>query len=454
MPAFSIDININHIYFFLIFLSYFIREVVLEIISNILKKDPNIDYTFGNSKNATKKLFNMYVYTIANFFSLFCICIISIRSKRKSRSSEELVKKKSAKDLQYIYTNDLPVNRKKILIKTLMLTICDFTAQFCVFLLYIFVNDDQKLEVKERFDTLCIFNILSKYLFSSLILKTRYYRHHYLSIIINIFCLILLGAFELNRIPFTFGIALYLLTRIFSQIVYSLEDVVGKKALKEEFLSPYSLLVYKGVYETIILLICSIPFLFFRRDGIIIFSKMKVFLNSYTKSIIYFILMICNFSYNIFIWTIIDRFSPNDYAMAMVIEGITDKLFALHENKDFNVGYFILGFIFYLILIFGISIHSEIIIINKCGLNEYTKKRVGTKGEEDYELATNMVRGNTYSFDDEEEIKQNKNYKRLSAIGREKGGNLDVNLDENISKSRSKSILNPITMPINENNEV
>ena len=206
-------------------------------------------------------------------------------------------------------------------------------------------------------------------------------------------------------------------------------------------------MAYKGVYEIIILLICSIPFLFYKRDGKIIFSKMNVFLNSYTKVFFYFMLMICNFSYNIFIWMIIDRFSPNDYAMAMVIEGITDKLFILFENKDFNTVLFILGFIIYLILIFGICIHSEIIIINKCGLNEYTKNSVGAKGDEDYALATCIDRGNTFSFD-EEEIKQKKDLKRYSTIETEKMGIFKSNLDENNSKSRSKTIKNPLNMTI------
>ena len=68
--------------------------------------------------------------------------------------------------------------REKI-IRTLILAICDFFAQYNIFLLYFLVNDDSLLDVKERMDLLCIINILSIYLFSKILLKTRYYKHHY-----------------------------------------------------------------------------------------------------------------------------------------------------------------------------------------------------------------------------------------------------------------------------------
>lgn len=77
-----------------------------------------------------------------------------------------------------------------------------------------------------------------------------------------------------------------------------------------------------------------------------------------------FLSMILNFTYNIFIWIIIDRFSQNEFAMVMVIEGMIEKIIVLLNNKEFKTYLYILSFIIYLILIIGICIHSEIIIIN------------------------------------------------------------------------------------------
>ena len=58
------------------------------------------------------------------------------------------------------------------LIRTLILTLCDFFAQYSVFILYFLYNDDNLLVVKERMDFISIISILSIYLFSMIILKT------------------------------------------------------------------------------------------------------------------------------------------------------------------------------------------------------------------------------------------------------------------------------------------
>ena len=410
MSFLSFDINKNHIYFILIFISYFIREVSLEKMKDYLNKESDDDdFKFGNSKNVVKKLFNMYIFTLSNLLSFICIIIIKINTRHKLRSSETIRSDhKSAGQIKLIYSGNLPINKKKLLIRTLILTLCDFFAQYSVFMLYFLCNDDNLLVVKDRMDFISIINILSIYLFSMIILKTCYYKHHYLSFVINVFCLIILCAFELQALHFNKYIISYLAVRALSQILYSLEDVFGKMALIEEFLSPYSLLIYKGIYELIILILFSIPFFFIKRKDIIIFSKFDVFINTSLKVFLYFIVMVLNFSYNILIWIIIDRFSPNDLAMTTVIENITDKLLMLINKDDFKVYLYIISFTIYLILIIGVCIHNEIIIINKYGLNEYTKKRLGTKGDEDVELTRKTNRISNCSFNEENIIKKKK----------------------------------------------
>ena len=447
MSILSFNINLNHIFFLLIFLNYFLREVALEGINKILK---NEKYKFGNSPKTTRKLFNMYIYTLSNLFSFVCIIIINKRTRRYSlKSSETLDKSLSSNTLEYIYTDDLPINKTKLLTRTFILTICDFIAQCIVFLIFLIVNDDDKLDLNERLDTLCIFNILSKYLFSKIILKTKYYKHHYISFAINIFCLILLGSIEITQIKNkTKPLIIFIFIRISSQIIYSLEDVVGKRALIEEFLSPYSLLAYKGVYELVILLIFSIPFFFIKRGGKNIFSLMGVFFDEFERIVLFFIIMILNFTYNILIWIIIDRFSPNDYAMAMVIEGITDLIILLiYDRKEIKIWLYILRTIIYFILIFGTCIHSEIIIINKYGLNENTKKRFAQIGDEDYQLAKNYTRASANSFDNDDEEKIEK--KRSVSKELKKVGTLKK---INIPKFRAKTI-SPFNLQNMENIE-
>ena len=433
MSIISFDMSLNHIYFLLAFVFYFIRQYFYSAISSLVGKE---NYKFGNSKKATKKLFNMYTLIISDLFSVIFVLIIKLRTKEINLDLNEkkIDKKTSSADLEMIYNDDLPINRKKLLVRTLLLSICDFLSQVCLFLIYFFVNDDKEFDSMNKVDISCVINILSKFLFSRLILKTHFYKHHYLSLGINILFLIILCILEIIEMEHTLVKVLYSATRIFSTLCYSLGDIVGKRALVEEFLTPYSLLLFKGLYEIFILLIFSIPFIFIERDDEIVFSKMIVFMNSGKKIIFNIVYMISNFIYNIFIWIIIDRFSPNDRAMASVIEAITDKIFTLifQTNKFVeNLFFSIMSIIIYFILIIGICIHNEIIVINVFGLNEYTKKKIQKKGDEDYEQARARINSNAssiysgyesnlYNKRSSFEIEMTEKGEKLSAINRQK----------------------------------
>lgn len=398
MSFLSFDISYSHLFFIYIFIIYFIRECVINKITEIIKVNKIIE------KRTSKKLFHIYIYSISNLFSFLLYCIQNIRSRHSKRESQLFLKKIEPKnEIQLIYNNDLPINKRMLLIRTFFVSLLDLAAQFSVFLLYFIAGEEENFDI-EKFDMLMIFSIISIYIFSRIILKTYFYRHHYLSFFINIFCLIFLGIFEIIQILKTFKnskIFIYILIKIFSSICYSLEDVIGKKALIKEFLSPYSLLIYKGVYELIILILISIPFFFIKYNGEeknTILSDMLKRFDGIKLIILQIILMITNFIYNVCIWNIVDRFSPNHLAMSMVIEGITDKLYAIiFDIEDFKkiLPLSILEVIINVILVIGVCIHTEIIIINRCGMNEYTKKKIDKKGYKDIEQAEDRASNNS-----------------------------------------------------------
>ena len=209
---------------------------------------------------------------------------------------------------------------------------------------------------------------------------------------INLICFILICIIDVYKIYYNWDIKFifFLILIIFESICYALEDVIGKKALIEEFLSPYSILFYKGIYETVLLIIFSIPFFFIEIEDENIFYIFVMKLNGFKNIIFVFLSMIMNFAYNVFIWIINDRFSPNDLAMVMVLQGFLDKIYLLIFNYEkfkedlFETIYLIS---IYFILIISASIHNETIIINFCGLNEYTKKNINIKSEKDFESA-------------------------------------------------------------------
>jgi hypothetical protein len=182
----------------------------------------------------------------------------------------------------------------------------------------------------------------------------------------------------------------FILIKIFSSVCYSFENVIGKKALIEEFMSPYKLIIYKGVYELFILLFFSIPFFFYKVEGHNIFYIFVVSLNSFKKVILVLLLMITNFAYIVFIWMIDERFSPNDLSMVTAAEGFINKFDNLFFNFDKvkeDLAFYIYELIFHFILAVGTCIHNEIIILYFCNLNEYTKKNLNIKSVEDFQFA-------------------------------------------------------------------
>jgi hypothetical protein len=323
--------------------------------------------------------------------------IVKIRTKKtKSTNNSEnknnkVKKSKTSLSLELIYSDEEPISFNKLFIRTLLVSISDFIAQFSFFLFYLYTDIGSI-----KLDLIIIFKILSIYLFSRLLLNTFFHKHHKLCFYIDFICLIMLGAVDVYNIypKWSLNVFFYLLVQILNSFCYSFEDVIGKKALIEEFLSPYKILLYKGVYELVILVFFSIPFFFIKIEDQNVFYVFIVTLSSFKNVGLVLLLMISNFAFNVFLWIIIERFSPNDLAMIMAVEELTNRIailiFDFNKIKEELASYFYELF-FYFIIMIGACIHSEIIILYCCNLNEYTKKNIDIKGQKDFHFANSGV---------------------------------------------------------------
>ena len=208
---------------------------------------------------------------------------------------------------------------------------------------------------------------------------------------------------------------LYLLLLIIIIFFNSFAYVLGKKALISQFLSPQKILLYTGIYQLLLTLLFTIPFFFVKlkisgkKENIFnIFSDKLNNFKSITFCILY---MITECLYEYFLWIIIDRFLPNDLAIALIVKGLAAKIFDFGEeyfikNTIKHLARSIIEFIIYIFLIIATSIHSEIIIINICGLNKYTKKSIRAMSYEDFKLCNLQATINMdYEEDEDEEEK-------------------------------------------------
>ena len=174
------------------------------------------------------------------------------------------------------------------------------------------------------------------------------------------------------------------MTHIFFYFLYdiylsfiAIENAYGKKAMIYGYISPFSLLILKGVYKIILMsifLIIFIPIMVTIEDNFLADIK-------YFDSNKLFLIVVYFFSYflkNLFNWILIDRFSPSHLALSLILENLS-YLIVYTINYDGNdegkvpIWEICIRIFIYFILFITALFHNEIFIITKWGLGANTK---------------------------------------------------------------------------------
>ena len=375
----------------LLFLFYFICSIIKQTILKDIKEKDNLSIP----------ILKLYIYDIGDFISLIPLLVIKIKSKSKNSDNNINNSRNNSKEgLDYIYTGEITYeyekNRKAIILNIFLISIFDFVAQISTTVYYL-VRGSQNLEVKQaNLNSLLIFNVIFLFLFSHLILKTLFYRHHFFSFVIFIICLIvivILDFIEINRDnsdKIVISI-IYLLIRIFATMLYSLEDTIAKLMFHNYYFSPSLLLLIKAIIQLFYLIIFSIPLIYVKfkdekGEEKILFSMFESIFNNRLYIFLYVLYMINSFFYNILNYSLIDVFSPNHTAIAKILENFGVLIINVIE-KDIITGYYIaIRFIMFIILILTSFIYNEFIVFNCCGLNTGTKLYLDYKEKFDIAL--------------------------------------------------------------------
>ena len=301
---------------YLLFLVFFICSIIKQIIFKDIKDKDNLAIP----------VFKLYIYDIGDFFSLIPYLIIKRKSKSKipiEEIEEREKRKKSQDDINYIYNdstkNEFKKNMSYIIVNMFLITILDFIAQISTVTFYL-ITGNQKFQVKhENLNITLIFNVIALFLFSKLFLHHTFYRHHFFSFIIFIICLIVIVILDITQIYEACGDnyqkpVIFLAIKIFSVILYSLEDVIAKVMFLNYYFTPYFLLLVKAIVQFFYLVIFSLPLIFTKielenKDKIIIFSKFKDIFSDDIYYLYYAIYLANSFVYNIINFIIIDKFS-------------------------------------------------------------------------------------------------------------------------------------------------
>ena len=290
----------------------------------------------------------------------------------------------------------------------IMLKIClvDYFCQLIFLLFSLIFNKDEVIERKNN-NYLLPVDILSRFIFCRIILDTYFYKHHIVSMIINFVIFFILGTFDIFNIFNIFydrkeeenqksklEIFIYFLFLIAQTIAYSLEDVLNKIALSRESLTPYSLLFYKAVFQIPLVIITSIIVLPIHNS----FSDFSSFDTGYKtyELLRRALFIILNILRSIFLVQVIDKFSSQHLSILKVMESILMFGYFLISNKyekdhkDFYIPVISISFI---ITVFTSLIYNEILVINLCGMQDYTQHGFDIQAEKDLREAVTEMSG-------------------------------------------------------------
>ena len=346
---------------------YFVIVLSLDLLNKLIKD--HFDTIYSPEENIKIiELFNLICYNIADLLSGFLVLYTYISSR--SDKKETIVKKKSKNVIQYdLIYNDLSIRENKYSF-ILLISFLEFIGRFSDFFFYLILNINRIRDGEITW--LISIDILSRIVFSNLILKSKIYNHHILSIILTILglCSMSAGAFiiikdtELSNWPYFISLAIKF-------VILSLEDVINKLLLTDKFLLPQSLMFLRGLFNSI-MFVFFILFIYLMKYMDFSFnindSKSNIYIQISLIIVYTFFAFLRSFS----VIKVIDIFSPQHVSFLNVIFYLFRLLNCRINSKD-NIALIINDSLCLFIIAFSTLVFNEILIIKACGLDENTK---------------------------------------------------------------------------------
>ena len=370
-------LNRNHF----LFLSYFIISIIKDIVNKHIVTSKDVIQTFHK----------YYINSLSDLLSIIPLIIIKIRSRGISKKKQAFFRgRRSDSSFKYIFTDVKKKRRRRIIKLAILVSIFDFLALY-INVTYNIIIAAAKFAIKKvKLTSDVLFNVISKFALCTLILHLPIYKHHYLSLAINILLLILFLIYDIINITEAKGL-IFGLKRIISLVLYSLEDIFAKVLLSFDSISPYTYLFYRGIFLNILSFLYSIIFIFVDLPddkGVksCIFTRLWKVYEPRLNILLYLILFVVIYLFNQNVLFIIDKFSVIHYAVATVLETIGSLIISIIFDEEMKVGEFFIKFAIYFISILAALIYNEFIVLNFCGFQKYTHLFLLKEANKDLEL--------------------------------------------------------------------
>ena len=368
--------NFNYIYFLLYILS-FMTMLIIEnyLYSDELKKRAQNNLCYF----ANKEMIEIFTFNLADFIA---IIPYFIRKKLVQGNNDNNEYKDKVKLIHKGV--DSILKRKAIIFYLFLISAFDFLKEFALFVYYLFFSE--KNQDKIPFNYTVIFDIILQFIFSYLILRIPFYKLQHFSLYLNVVILFIILALDLiDILKHKIVDGNIYIVYPFYLIFYCLQYVFGKKIILYGYVNIYIIIIMKGVFKLIFNIIFSLILFKVKKEILITFA---LYFREKKYILLLFGKVITNFFSELFLWIIIDRFSPNYTPLIIIGEELCCFVIDLIDTKIFlhmgNHKY--VRIILYIISLIGVLLHNQMIVINICGLGSDTKYFLDdiVKNEEEY----------------------------------------------------------------------
>ena len=343
-----------------------------------------------NSVNFENENKHPIVYSMIYSLGLCLNFILVLIIKFRKKSAKEVERKKSVVDNLLPLDKDNRINafanmnikqitNKEKYLWILLISIIDYISYvfFCKF----WVNYDNYLNT-------WAFTIGFMSIFSYKILQIKYYRHHYLCIIV-----IIIEGISYNIISHKFYPEafmknyLYYLSFLVTEVIFSLLSVLDKYLIHKKYINSYEILFSQGIIEFILgLITLTITTKINKLDNF--FDFIHSFSNNGKEIVIFVALIIDQFFVYAVQITVIDIFSPFHVFLMKIINEFILFFSTIDKNIN-NIKVLILTLVCIVTCLLMILIFIEIIELNFCGLSYMTKKNIELRARLDSVLEVN-----------------------------------------------------------------
>ena len=357
-------------------------------------------YNRIRDKNANDKneFFYIELYFISYLFSFIPLIIyLLIYRKRREKGKERLSQTQKIEEpepFQNIISQEIKKQKKLYYLKGLIIIIflCSVGIAFRHF---DFEGNTDKKTIG------LVYKIPILFFLSYIILNFKYYKHHYITFVINVLTLLtkyILGIIQANAEE-------YIIQHIWLYFLFALSHslllVSGKYFMDKYNITPYLLMFIIGAIVSFILItIATIKYLINSESDI--FSGFYSYINSFPTFLLFMADIISQFIYNLGSWITVYYFTP----LHTIISENTIEIFYNIYDFESNMAYWNeSGYVWnswvipsVLVINFILSlIFNEIIILKCCKLDYYTRGRIEEREKKDSDKIVKIIEE---SFDD------------------------------------------------------